>query len=95
MKVVRLLTFFGGLTGLLMACLLALQPAWAQQTRRTTIVGQLPLPDGEVEQFGAVLAKDSPLTGCVSGAVDALREDGILDQINQEWLAQQGAPELS
>ena len=59
------------------------------------IVGQLPLPDGEVEQFGAVLAKDSPLTGCVSGAVDALREDGILDQISQEWLAQQGAPELS
>jgi polar amino acid transport system substrate-binding protein len=42
-----------------------------------------------------VLAKDSPLTDCVSSAVDALREDGILDQINQEWLAQQGAPELS
>ncbi|HSU01863.1 MAG TPA: ABC transporter substrate-binding protein [Nocardioides sp.] len=59
------------------------------------IVGQLPLEGGEPEQFGAVLAKDSPLTGCVSGAVDALREDGILDQINQEWLAQQGAPELS
>jgi polar amino acid transport system substrate-binding protein len=60
-----------------------------------TIVGQLPLPDGEPEQFGAVLDKDSPLTDCVSGAVDALREDGILDQIGQEWLAQQGAPELS
>jgi polar amino acid transport system substrate-binding protein len=59
------------------------------------IVGQLPLPDGEPEQFGAVLAKGSALTGCVSGAVDALREDGILDQISQEWLAQQGAPELS
>lgn len=59
------------------------------------IVGQLPLPDGEPEQFGAVLAKGSLLTGCVSGAVDALREDGILDQISQEWLAQQGAPELS
>lgn len=59
------------------------------------IVGQLPLPEGEPEQFGAVLAKDSPLTDCVSSAVDALREDGILDQINQEWLAQQGAPELS
>jgi polar amino acid transport system substrate-binding protein len=59
------------------------------------IVGQLPLADGEPEQFGAVLGKDSPLTACVSGAVDALREDGILDQINQEWLAQQGAPELS
>lgn len=60
-----------------------------------TIVGQLPLPDGEPEQFGAVLDKGSPLTDCVSGAVDALREDGILDQISQEWLAQQGAPELS
>jgi polar amino acid transport system substrate-binding protein len=59
------------------------------------IVGQLPLPEGEPEQFGAVLAKDSGLTDCISGAVDALRDDGILDQINQEWLAQQGAPELS
>jgi polar amino acid transport system substrate-binding protein len=59
------------------------------------IVGQLPLPDGKPEQFGAVLATGSPLTDCVSGAVDALREDGILDQISQEWLAQQGAPELS
>ncbi len=59
------------------------------------IVGQLPLPDGEPEQFGAVLGKGSSLTGCVSGAVDTLREDGILDQIGQEWLAQQGAPELS
>jgi polar amino acid transport system substrate-binding protein len=60
-----------------------------------TIVGQLPLPDGDVEQFGAVLDKGSPLTDCVSGAVDALREDGTLDQLEQEWLAQQGAPELS
>lgn len=59
------------------------------------IVGQLPLPEGETEQFGAVLGKDSPLTDCVTGAVDTLREDGVLDQIGQEWLAQQGAPELS
>jgi polar amino acid transport system substrate-binding protein len=67
----------------------------AVQLEDGVIVGQLPLADGEPEQFGAVLGKDSPLTGCVSGAVDALRDDGILDQINQEWLAQQGAPELS
>jgi polar amino acid transport system substrate-binding protein len=59
------------------------------------IVGQLPLPEGEVEQFGAVLDKGSPLTDCVSQAVDALREDGTLDQLADEWLAQQGAPELS
>jgi polar amino acid transport system substrate-binding protein len=59
------------------------------------IVGQLPLPEGQPEQFGAVLAKGSSLTDCVSGAVDTLRDDGVLDQINQEWLAQQGAPALS
>lgn len=67
----------------------------AVQLNDGVIVGQLPLPEGESEQFGAVLGKGSSLTDCVSGAVDALREDGILDQINQEWLAQQGAPELS
>lgn len=67
----------------------------AAQLDDGVIVGQLPAAGGEAEQFGAVLAKDSPLTDCVSGAVDALREDGVLDQINQEWLAQQGAPELS
>ena len=67
----------------------------AVQLEDGVIVGQLPLPDGEPEQFGAVLAKDSPLTDCVSSAVDTLREDGVLDQISQEWLAQQGAPELS
>lgn len=67
----------------------------AVQLKNGLIVGQLPLPEGEVEQFGAVLAKGSPLTACVSQAVDALREDGELDEIAQEWLAQQGAPELS
>ncbi len=60
-----------------------------------TIVGQLPLEGDEPEQFGAVLGKDSPLTDCISTAVDALRDDGILDQIGQAWLEQQGAPELS
>ena len=59
------------------------------------IVGQLPAADGDVEQFGAVLDKGSPLTDCVSQAVDALREDGTLDQLASEWLEQQGAPELS
>jgi len=67
----------------------------AVQLDKGKIVGQLPLPEGDVEQFGAVLDKDSPLTDCVSQAVDALREDGTLDQLADEWLAQQGAPELS
>lgn len=59
------------------------------------IVGQLPLASDTPEQFGAVLPLGSSLTDCVSQAVDTLREDGTLDELNDEWLAQQGAPELS
>jgi polar amino acid transport system substrate-binding protein len=59
------------------------------------IVGQLPAGSGTPEQFGAVLDKDSPLTGCVSAAVETLRAAGTLDEIEQEWLASAGtAPEL-
>ena len=59
------------------------------------IVGQLPLGGGTPEQFGAVLDKDSPLTACVSAAVDRLRADGSLAKLESEWLASSGtAPEL-
>ena len=42
-----------------------------------------------------LLAKDSPLTACVTEAVDALREDGTLATLQDTWLAQAGAPVLS
>lgn len=67
----------------------------AVQLDNGLIVGQLPLPEGEGEQFGAVLDKGSSLTTCVSQAVDTLRGNGTLDALVDEWLAQQGAPELS
>ena len=58
------------------------------------IVGQLPQV-GVPEQFGLVLDKDSPLTGCVSTAVDQLRQDGTLAVLEKTWLAETGgAPEL-
>lgn len=60
------------------------------------IVGQLAQPSGQPEQFGLVLDKGSPLTGCVSAAVDTLRSDGTLDNLQAEWLADvAGAPVLS
>jgi polar amino acid transport system substrate-binding protein len=59
------------------------------------IVGQLPESASGAEQFGLLLAKDSPLTECVTGAVDALREDGTLDELADEWLANAGAPVLT
>ena len=66
----------------------------AVQVPTGTIVGQFP-DAGEQEQFGLVLAKDSPLTACVDKAVTALRDDGTLDRIQQEWLAEKAnAPVL-
>jgi polar amino acid transport system substrate-binding protein len=60
------------------------------------IVGQLPARTGIEDQFGMVLAKGSPLTPCVTAAVDALRDDGTLDQLEKHWLAgTAGAPVLS
>jgi len=59
------------------------------------IVGQLPQV-GVPEQFGLVLDLNSPLTGCVSTAVDQLRQDGTLAVLEKTWLAETGgAPELS
>ncbi len=50
------------------------------------IVGQFPAP-AEGEFFSLVLAKDSPLTACVNQAIAALKADGTLESITQEWLA--------
>ncbi|MBK9477087.1 MAG: amino acid ABC transporter substrate-binding protein [Tetrasphaera sp.] len=66
----------------------------AAQLDDGVIVGQLPASSGAVEQFGAVLDKGSPLTGCVASAVDALRDGGVLADLATQWLAGQGAPEL-
>lgn len=53
------------------------------------ILGQLPPAEGtEGDSFGLVLPKDSPLTDEVTAAVDALREDGTLDALAEEWLAE-------
>jgi polar amino acid transport system substrate-binding protein len=58
------------------------------------LVGQLPVT-GTPEQFGMVLDKGSSLTACVSQAVDALRADGTLQRLQQQWLTDTaGAPEL-
>ncbi|MCU1538372.1 MAG: extracellular solute-binding protein family 3 [Humibacillus sp.] len=65
----------------------------AAQLDDGVIVGQLP-QQGATEQFGAVLDKDSKLTPCVTKAVDALRADGTLEKLQQQYLANAGAPEL-
>jgi polar amino acid transport system substrate-binding protein len=58
------------------------------------IIGQF-APGAGGEQFGMVLTKGSPITTCVSTAVDALRADNTLAGIASTWLATTaGAPVL-
>ena len=57
------------------------------------IVGQLDSAEGG-DEFAFVLPKDSSLTADVSEAVDTLRENGTLDDLAAEWIADQGAPVL-
>lgn len=66
----------------------------AAQAKDATIVGQLPV-HGKPEQFGLVLDKDSPLTSCVTQAVNALRKNGTLAKLQRRWLTSAaGAPVL-
>jgi polar amino acid transport system substrate-binding protein len=64
------------------------------QVSGSTIVGQLPVGSNP-EGFGALLAKGSPLTSCVSKAVSALKASGALAKIQTKWLAKEAnAPVL-
>jgi polar amino acid transport system substrate-binding protein len=58
----------------------------AAQVPDATIVGQFSAPGGD--QWGALLAKGSPLTGCVSKAVEDLRSSGDLQKIENRWMSQ-------
>jgi len=63
------------------------------QVENATIVGQFGRPTGE--EWGALLAKESPLTSCVSEAIEALEASGELEEITQRWMSQAAeAPQL-
>ena len=80
------------------ALVLDLPTAFEVQSELTdgVIVGQLPAGTEKAEQFGIVLDRGSPLTACVSKAVDELSNAGELANLQKEWLAGAGsAPMLS
>lgn len=52
-----------------------------------TIVGQFQPETGQQEEFGMLFEKGSELVPCVNEALAALRDDGTLDAIEQEWLS--------
>jgi polar amino acid transport system substrate-binding protein len=65
----------------------------AAEIPEAKITGQFDAPGGD--DWGLVLAKDSELTPCVNQAIDALKSNGELEQITDEWMGgQAGAPEL-
>ncbi|MBT5576324.1 transporter substrate-binding domain-containing protein [Pontimonas sp.] len=59
------------------------------------IIGQLPQSAGISDEWGFVLAKDSPLTAAVNEALQRLIDSGRLQEITDAWLgSDQGAPVL-
>jgi polar amino acid transport system substrate-binding protein len=57
----------------------------AVQVPNGKIVGQVAAESQEY--FGLVFEEGNPLRDCVNEALATLRENGTLDQIEQEWLA--------
>ncbi len=59
----------------------------AVEIPNSLLVGQFQPDTGEQEQFGMLFEKGSELVPCVNEALTALRDDGTLDQIEQQWLS--------
>ncbi len=65
----------------------------AVEIPEATVAGQFSAPGGD--EWGALLAKDSSLTGCVSAAVEELESSGKLEELTTKWMSQAaGAPVL-
>ncbi|QGN35594.1 transporter substrate-binding domain-containing protein [Microlunatus sp. Gsoil 973] len=58
------------------------------------MVGRLPTPDGDPEQFGMVLDHGSKLTGCINQTLAALRDDGTIATLQGKWLDLEDVPQL-
>lgn len=58
------------------------------------VAGQFEAEGGD--EWGALLAKDSDLTGCVNQALQSLKSDGRLEEITNQWMSDSAsAPDLS
>jgi len=65
------------------------------EVKKGTLVGQFPTV-GQQEYFSLATDKNSPLLPCLNSAIQALRANGTLDQIRNQWLSQAiSAPVIS
>jgi len=57
------------------------------------VIGQFEAEGGD--QWGALMAKDSPIAACVNKAIDSLTESGRLEEITDKWMSESAsAPKL-
>jgi polar amino acid transport system substrate-binding protein len=57
------------------------------EVKNGVVVGQFPSVGGQ-EHFGMLFEEGNPLRDCVNEALDALKSDGTLDEIQQQWLSE-------
>ncbi len=66
----------------------------AEEVENGTVVGQFASVGGQ-EHFGMLFEEGNRLRDCVNGALADLKDDGTLEQIQQEWLSEKtSAPVL-
>jgi polar amino acid transport system substrate-binding protein len=64
------------------------------EVKSGTVVGQFPSTGGQ-EHFGMLFEEGNPLRDCVNEALATLRDDGTLEEIQQQWLSEKtSAPVL-
>ncbi|UYM07202.1 ABC transporter substrate-binding protein [Solicola gregarius] len=60
------------------------------------LVGQFQPETGETEEFGLLFEKGNSLVSCVNAAIDDLKSDGTLAELEKKWLSETTkVPELS
>ncbi|MCB0907596.1 MAG: transporter substrate-binding domain-containing protein, partial [Nocardioidaceae bacterium] len=59
----------------------------AVEIPKGTIIGQFQADTGAPEEFGMLFEKGSPLVPCVNEALQAIKDDGTLASIEQQWLS--------
>jgi len=60
---------------------------FVQQVEKSTVVGQFETADAG-EYFAMSFEKGNPLVACVNKALDEMKADGTLDEIEQTWLSE-------
>ena len=59
----------------------------AVEIPKGTIIGQFQAETGAQEEFGMLFEKGSSLVPCVNEALQAIKDDGTLASIEQQWLS--------